>query len=129
MKILHPPTWPKPKGYANGILVEGKQIFVSGQIGWNEECKIVSQEFALQVKQALKNALAILGEAGAKAEHSVRMTWFVKDKKEYLSNLGEIGESYRTVIGKHFPAMTLVQVSDLLEEGAKVEIEVTAVLP
>ena len=129
MKILHPPTWPKSKGYSNGVVAEGKQIFISGQIGWNEEGQIVSQEFAAQVKQALKNVLAILGEAGAKGEHIVRMTWFVKNKKEYLSNLQEIGESYRTVIGKHFPAMTLVQVSDLLEEGAKVEIEVTAVLP
>lgn len=129
MHILQPPGWAKPKGYANGILCEGKVIFVAGQIGWNEEAQLVSNDLVEQIRQALANIVAILAEADARPEHIARMTWYVTDKREYLAAQRAIGEVYREVIGSHYPAMTLVQVADLLEEGAKVEIEATAVLP
>ena len=128
-KVLQPGSWKSPKGYSNGIAAEGTQIFVAGQIGWTADEQIVSGGFVPQTKQALENIVAVLAEAGAKPEHVVRMTWYITDKQEYLAVQKELGAVYKEIIGPNYPAMTLVQVADLLEEGAKVEIEVTAVLP
>ena len=127
--ILNPKAWAPPQGYANGIAATGRVVFVAGQIGWNERAELVSRELTGQVEQALKNILAVLAEAGGEARHIARMTWFVTDKAAYVAQRKEIGAAYRRVIGKHFPAMTLVVVAGLLEEGALVEIEATAVVP
>lgn len=129
MDVLNPAAWKRPKGYANGIAATGKQIFVAGQIGWNEQEEIVTDDFAGQVRQALTNIATVLAEGGAGPEHMTRMTWYVVDKKEYLAAARDIGKAYRDVLGDSYPAMTLVQVADLLEDRAKVEIEVTAVVP
>lgn len=129
MDILQPSTWAKPKGYANGTLAQGKLIFVAGQVGWNASQQFESDDLVDQVRQALKNILAVLDVAGAKPEHLVRLTWYVTDKREYQRRAQEVGQAYRDVVGKRFPAMTLVEVSGLLEDRAKVEIEATAVLP
>ena len=129
LKVLQPPGWKRPKGYANGISAKGRLVFVSGVIGWNEHGRLVAADFAGQVRQALQNIVAILAEGGAKPEHLVRMNWFVLDKKEYMNAFEEIGLIYRQIIGPHYPAMTAVEVSGLLEEGARVEIEATAVVP
>ena len=128
-RVLQPAGWVAPRGYANGIEARGRLVFVAGQIGWNPTGRLVSADFVAQVRQALENVLAVLAEAAASPEHLVRMTWYVTSKAEYLAALREVGEAYREVIGPHYPAMTLVQVADLLEEGAKVEIEATAVVP
>lgn len=128
-EFLQPKGWKPPKGYANGIAAEGRLVFVAGQIGWTEDAKLVSDDFVAQVERALMNVVAVLAEAGAEPKHIARMTWFVIDKQTYVSRQGEIGEVYRRVVGRHFPAMTLVVVRDLLEDGAKVEIETTAVIP
>ncbi len=125
---LHPSHWKKASGYANGILAEGKMIFVGGQVGWNGEQVFESDDFVAQVEQTLINIVTILEQADARAEHIARLTWFVVDKQEYLSRLGDIGKAYRRVMGRHFPAMSLVQVAGLVEDGAKVEIEATAVI-
>jgi enamine deaminase RidA (YjgF/YER057c/UK114 family) len=127
--ILQPKDWLAPKGYANGIAAEGKQVFIAGQIGWTAQAKLVSDDFVAQVEQALSNIVAVLAEAGGKPQHIVRMTWYLTDKREYLARQKEIGEAYRRVLGKHFPAMTAVVVAGLIEDGAKVEIEATAVIP
>ncbi|HWP25125.1 MAG TPA: RidA family protein [Xanthobacteraceae bacterium] len=127
--FLHPRHWKRAKGYANGVVAEGRTIFVAGQVGWNAEQKFESQDFVAQTKQALQNVVAVLAEAGAGPEHITRLNWYVTDKQDYLSRLAEVGEAYRSVVGKHFPAMTLLEVSALLEEGAKVEIEATALVP
>lgn len=129
IKFLQPQGWAPPKGYANGVSAAGRQIFIAGQIGWNASCKLVSEEFAAQTEQALRNIVDVLAEAGGKPHHLVRLIWYVVDKNEYSANQKEIGDAYRRVIGKHFPAMTLVMVAGLLENGAKVEIEATAVIP
>ncbi|HYX53405.1 MAG TPA: RidA family protein [Candidatus Limnocylindrales bacterium] len=129
MKILQPPDWPRPKGYSNGISARGQLVFVSGIVGWNQQGEFVAMDFAGQVDQALQNIVAILKEANARPEHIVRITWYVLDKNEYMGSTQEIGTSYRTIIGKHYPAMTVVQVAGLVEENARVEIEVTAVIP
>ena len=129
MDILHPRNWTAPSGYSNGVAAEGRYVFVAGQIGWNERKELVSDDFVAQVEQALANIVAILAEDRARPEDLVRLTWYVTDKREYLARATEVGQSYRRVIGRHFPAMTVVQVSGLLEEGAKVEIEATAVVP
>ncbi len=129
MKILHPPAWQPPKGYANGILCEGQLLFVAGQIAWNEQAELVTDDLAGQVEQALKNVVAILHEGGARPEHLVRLTWYVTDKEAYLDARKALGDVYRKIIGAHYPAMTLVEVSGLLEDRAKVEIEATAVIP
>ena len=129
MKHLHPPGWATPKGYANGIAARGTLIFVGGQIGWNADQKFESDDFIAQTRQALSNVHAVLTAGGASPEHVVRMTWYVVDRVEYNARLRELGEAYRAVMGKHFPAMTCVEVSGLIEERAKVEIEVTAMLP
>ena len=127
--ILQPPGWIAPKGYANGVAAEGRQIFVAGQIGWTAKCELVGTGFVAQVEQALKNIVQVLAEAGAKPQHLVRLNWYVTDKREYAENQKQLGDVYRTVIGKHYPAMTLLVVAGLLEPGAKVEIEATAVIP
>ena len=129
MKIIQPPGWPKPKGYSNGVVAKGRLVFVAGQVGWNTQEKFETDNLAGQVRQALKNIVAILAEAGAGPEHICRMDWFLADVKEYNASLKELGAAYREVIGKHYPVMTAVQVGGFVETGAKVEIEVTAVLP
>ena len=126
--ILQPKEWPAPKGYANGIAAEGRQVFIAGQIGWNEQCKLVSDDFVAQVGQALSNIVRVLAEAGGEPHHLVRLTWYLTDRAEYVACQKEIGEAYRRVLGRHFPAMTAVVVAGLLEAGAKVEIEATAVI-
>jgi len=127
--ILQPAGWPRPKGYSNGIAATGRQVFVSGQIGWDAQGRFVSADLAGQVKQALLNIMAVLSEVDAKPEHIVRLTWYVTSREEYHAQLREIGGAYRAVMGKHFPAMSVVQVVGLMEAEAKVEIEATAVLP
>ncbi len=129
MQILNPAEWAKPKGYANGIAVEGKQVFVAGQIGWNAEATFDSDDLVDQTRQALRNIVRVLAEAGARPEHIVRLTWYVVDKRDYMARNAELGKVYREILGRHYPAMTLVQVAALLEDRAKVEIEATAVIP
>ena len=129
MKFLQPQGWVQPKGYANGIAASGRQVFVSGMIGWDAQGQFHSDDFARQVRQALQNIVAVLEEGGAKPEHIVRMTWYVVDKKEYVAAWAEIGVAYREIIGRHFPCMSAVQVAALIEDRARVEIEVTAVVP
>jgi len=128
-KIIQPDGWAAPKGYANGISAKGRQIFIAGQIGWNAEARFETDDFVAQVEQALSNVVAVLTAAGGKPEHIVRLNWYITDKGDYTENQRGIGEAYRRVIGRHFPAMTLLVVAGLLEPRAKVEIEATAVLP
>jgi enamine deaminase RidA (YjgF/YER057c/UK114 family) len=128
MDILQPAGWAKPRGYSNGIAANGRQIFVAGQVGWDAQCRFVAQSFAGQTAQALRNVVTVLAEAGAKPEHITRMTWYVTSKVEYLAAAKEIGAAYREIIGRHYPVMTAVQVVALMEDEAKVEIEVTAVV-
>jgi enamine deaminase RidA (YjgF/YER057c/UK114 family) len=127
--FLHPRGWKQARGFANGVVAEGRMVFLAGQVGWNAAQKFESTDFVLQVRQALTNIVTLVEEAGGKAEHITRLTWFVTDKKEYVSRLSDLGEAYRAVMGKNFQAMTLVQVTALVEDDAKVEIEATAVLP
>jgi enamine deaminase RidA (YjgF/YER057c/UK114 family) len=129
MKTLQPAGWAAPRGYANGVAARGTQIFVGGQIGWNAQQQFESDDFIAQTAQSLRNVLAVLQEAGAGPEHMVRMTWYVVDRIEYNARLKELGQVYREVMGRNFPAMSCVQVAGLMEMRAKVEIEVTAVLP
>ena len=129
IKKLQPPDWAEPKGYANGILARGALLFVGGQIGWNAKQEFESDDFIAQTKQALQNILAVLQAGGAGPEHMVRMTWYVVDRVEYGARLKELGGAYREVMGKNFPATTCVEVAALVEDRAKVEIEVTAVVP
>jgi enamine deaminase RidA (YjgF/YER057c/UK114 family) len=129
MQLLHPKHWRPAKGFANGVAAQGRQVFVAGQVGWNAEQEFASDDFVAQVEQALSNIKEVLAQAGAAPEHLVRLTWYVTDKGEYIARLKEVGQAYRRVIGRHFPAMTLVQVVALVEERAKVEIEATAVIP
>jgi enamine deaminase RidA (YjgF/YER057c/UK114 family) len=129
VQILQPPGWPRPRGYANGIAANGTMVFVAGQIGWDERQVIVSDDLAAQLGQALDNTLAVLREAGAGPEHVVRMTWYLTDKRDYLTRARELGEVYRARMGRHYPAMAVVEVSALIEDRAKVEIETTAVVP
>jgi enamine deaminase RidA (YjgF/YER057c/UK114 family) len=128
-EVVNPPGWPRPSGYANGIVAEGRYLAISGQIGWNESGEMVSDDFLEQARQALRNVVAAVRAAGGAPEHLVRLTWYVTDKNEYRAALRALGAAYREIVGEHYPAMALVQVADLLEEGAKVEIEGTAVLP
>ncbi|MDP9901958.1 RidA family protein [Variovorax ginsengisoli] len=128
-KLLQPPGWLPPKGYANGIAARGTQIFVGGQIGWNAQQQFETDDFIAQTGQALRNIVEVLREAGAGPEHMVRMTWYITDRDEYNARLAELGPVYRDAMGRNFPAMTCVQVAALVETRAKVEIEVTAVLP
>jgi enamine deaminase RidA (YjgF/YER057c/UK114 family) len=128
-QVLQPPGWARPKGYANGVAASGRQVFVAGMIGWDGQCQFQSDTMAGQVRQALANVVAVLAEAGARPEHILRMTWYVTDKHEYLAASREIGAAYRELIGSFAVAMTAVQVAALIEDRAKVEIEVTAVIP
>ena len=129
MRALNPSGWPRGKGYSHGIEAEGRLVFVSGQVGWNEHLKFESRDFVAQLRQALRNTVAVLAEAGARPEHVVRMTWYVVDKAEYLGALAEVGAAYREVMGKSFPAMAVVVVKGLVEDEARLEIETTAVVP
>jgi len=129
MEILQPPGWPRPRGYANGVAAQGRLVFVSGMIGWNDNGEFESDDFAGQARQALLNVVAVLREAGARPEHIVRMTWYVVDKREYLAASAALGAAYREIIGAHYPAMTAVEVRALIEDRARVEIEATAVVP
>ncbi len=127
--ILQPPGWPRPKGYSNGISTQGRLIFVAGTVGWNEQEVFEHDDFPGQARQALKNILAVLKEGEAGPEHIVRMTWYVGDRAEYLASLKDLGEVYKDLIGKNYPVMTAIEVSGFFEDGAKLEIEVTAVVP
>jgi enamine deaminase RidA (YjgF/YER057c/UK114 family) len=127
--FINPAGWPRPSGYSNGVIAEGRFLAISGQIGWNEENQLVGADFLAQAQQALRNIIAVLRAAGGDASHLVRLTWYVVDKNEYRATLAALGAAYREIIGSNYPAMALVQVAGLLEEGAKVEIEATAVLP
>jgi enamine deaminase RidA (YjgF/YER057c/UK114 family) len=127
--FLQPPSWPAPKGYSNGVIASGRQVFLAGQIGWNESQQLVSSRFAPQVRQTLQNIVTLLAQAGGRPEHLVRLTWFVTTLEEYRAELKEIGAAYRDVIGRHYPTMSVIGVAGLVEQGAKVEIEATAVIP
>lgn len=127
--VVNPQGWTRPSGYANGVVAEGRYLAVSGQIGWNEHNELVSEDFLEQARQALRNVVAVVRAAGGAPEHIVRLTWYVTDKNAYRAALRGLGAAYREIVGEHYPAMALVQVADLLEEGAKVEIEATAILP
>lgn len=133
MDILQPPDWLAPRGYSNGVMTQmavgDRLVFVGGQVGWNGQQQFETDDFAEQVRQALINVLAILAEGGGRPEHIVRMTWYVKDKAEYVAAYPAIGKHYRELVGRHFPSMSAVEVADLVEDRAKVEIEVTAVIP
>jgi enamine deaminase RidA (YjgF/YER057c/UK114 family) len=129
MTILQPPGWPRPKGYSCGVSAAGTNVFVSGQIGWDAAGRFPAHEIAGQVRTALQNVVTVLAEAGARPEHIVRMTWFITDKRAYLAAQREIGAAYREVMGRHFPAMSVVEVSALIEDEALLEIEATAVVP
>lgn len=126
---LLPPGWPRPRGYANGILAEGRTVWTGGVVGWDEQETFPDKDMAGQFRRILTSTVAILAEAGAGPEHIVRMTWYVTDRQEYLDSLPAIGAAYREIIGKNFPAMAVVQVVALMEEAAKIEIETTAVIP
>jgi len=127
--ILQPAGWAQPKGYANGVAAEGKLVFVGGQIGWDRQNRFETDDLVGQVRQTLQNVVDVLAEAGAKPAHVVSMTWYLTDKKDYLDNLESIGRVYREVMGRHFPAMAVVQVAALVEDRAKVEIQAMAVVP
>jgi enamine deaminase RidA (YjgF/YER057c/UK114 family) len=129
MKILQPPDWAPARGYANGVAARGTLVFVAGQIGWDGRQRFVSNDFVAQARQALANVVAVLREAGAAPEHIVRMTWYVVDRDEYVASYPGLGTAYREIVGRHFPAMTAVEVSRLVEPQARVEIEATAVVP
>ena len=129
LRILHPDGWAPPKGYANGVLASGRQLHVAGQIGWDATQRIVPGGLVPQTRQALENIVAVLASGGARPEHLVRLTWYLTDRAAYLAASKELGEVYREVIGRHYPAMTAVEVSSLMEADAVVEIEATAILP
>ena len=128
-QILQPDGWMKPKGYANGIAAAGRHVFVAGQIGWNEQCVFEAQDFLGQFRQALKNVVAVLAEAGASPEHVTTMTWFVTDKTAYLRDAKAVGQAWREIMGRNYPAMTVVQVVALIEDAAQIEIQAQAVVP
>ncbi|MDP6645625.1 MAG: RidA family protein [Rhodospirillales bacterium] len=129
MDILQPPDWPRPKGYSNGIAASGRLIFLAGLVGWNQNEEFETDDFAGQARQAFLNIVAVLAAAGAKPEHIVRITWFISDKDEYLGSLKDIGAAYREIIGRHYPAMSVIAVKGFIEDGAKMEMEATAVVP
>jgi enamine deaminase RidA (YjgF/YER057c/UK114 family) len=129
MELLHPKHWKPTRGFSSGVAASGRHVFVAGQVGWDASHEIVADDFVAQVEQALRNVVEILAEADAGPDHVVRFTWYVTDKREYVTRSREVGQAYRRVMGRHFPAMTLVQVVALIEDRAKVEIEATAVVP
>ena len=129
-QILQPPSWARPRGFSNGIAVKGgKTVYLAGQVGCNGQGVFEAKDFAGQFRQTLANILAVLAEAGGRPEHLVRLTWYVLDKKEYLGALKQTGAAYRELIGRHYPCMAVVQVSGLVEDAARLEIEATAVIP
>lgn len=128
-QLLHPAGWKPARGYANGMAAQGRMVFTGGLIGWNADCEFETDDFVGQVAQTLRNIVAVLAEAGASPEHLVRLTWYVTSKKEYLSDLKALGQVYKDIIGRHYPAMAVVQVTALMEDRARVEIEATAVIP
>ena len=129
MQILRPPGWPRPKGYSNGVVASGRMVFLAGMVGWNEHEAFDSDDIAGQARRALANIVTLLGEAGGGPDHIVRMTWFVADRDEYRARRKDLGRAYREIIGLHYPAMTVVEVAGFVEDGARVEIEATAVIP
>lgn len=129
MQVLQPPGWPRPKGYSNGIVAEGRTVYVAGQIGWDETETIVSDDFTAQFRKVLENTLAVLAEADAGPEHIVRMTGYVTSRDEYIGALREIGPVWKELMGRNYPVMAFVEVSALIETRAKIEIETTAVIP
>jgi enamine deaminase RidA (YjgF/YER057c/UK114 family) len=129
LQVLQPPGWARPKGFSNGIAAEGRLVFIAGQVGWTGQGEWRERSFAGQFRQALQNILEVLGEAKGRPEHIVRLTWYVLDKHEYLSSLKEVGAAYRELMGRHYPTMAVVQVSGLVEDQARLEIEATAVVP
>jgi len=129
MKILQPPGWARARGFANGIACEGKLVFIAGQVGWTGRGEWQARDFAGQFRQALSNILEVLREAKGEPQHIVRLTWYVIDKKEYLGSLKAVGEAYRELMGRHYPTMAVVQVSGVVEDEARLEIEATAVIP
>ena len=129
IQILQPPGWARAKGFSNGIAASGRLVFIAGQVGWTGEGKWEAWDFAGQFRQALLNILAVLGEAQGRPEHIVRLTWYVLDKQEYRNSLKAVGEAYRELMGRHYPTMAVVQVSGLIEDEARLEIEATAVIP
>jgi enamine deaminase RidA (YjgF/YER057c/UK114 family) len=129
VKVILPPGWPRPKGYANGVVARGNMLFIAGMIGWDAQGRFESDDFVAQARQALRNVAEVLREAGGKPENIVRMTWYVTDKREYLAAAQDVGKAFREIIGAYNAAMTAVEVRALIEDRAKVEIEVTAVLP
>lgn len=129
IQVLQPQDWPNPNGYSNGMAARGRMVFTAGHVGWDEHYHFHSSKLTDQVRQALKNIVAVLAEAGAGPEHVVRLTWYVTDKLEYMAQQRELGQIYREVMGSHYPAMAVVQVLALMEDAAKVEIEATAVVP
>jgi enamine deaminase RidA (YjgF/YER057c/UK114 family) len=128
-RILQPATWPAPRGYSNGVAASGRQVFVAGMVGWDAQCRFTSDDFVEQTRQALANIVAVLAEAGARPEHITRMSWYVVSKREYLAAGKALGAVYREIIGRNYPAMTAVEVTALMEDRARVEIEATAVVP
>ena len=128
-EILQPEGWAQPLGYANGVAARGRLVFVGGQIGWNGQCQFETDDFVAQTRQTLENVVAVVAAAGGKPGHLTSMTWYFIDKREYLANLKGIGQAYRAVIGRHFPAMAAVQVAALVEDRAKIEIQAMAVIP
>ena len=129
MRVLQPPGWARPRGFANGIAARGELVFIAGQVGWTGQGEWRERSFAGQFRQALQNIIAILKEANGRPEHIVRLTWYVLDKKEYLASLGDVGAAYRELMGRHYPTMAVVQVNGLVEDQARLEIEATAVIP
>lgn len=129
MRIVQPPGWPRPKGYSNGIVASGTMVFLAGIVGWTEDQVFASDDFVAQARQTLANIVTLLDEAGSKPEHIVRMTWFVADRREYLARQKELGDAYIDTIGRHFPAMAVLEISGFVEDGAKLEIETTAIIP
>jgi enamine deaminase RidA (YjgF/YER057c/UK114 family) len=129
MKILQPPGWARAKGFSNGIAASGQLVFIAGQVGWTGEGRWEARDFAGQFRQAIKNILEVLAQANGRPEHIVRLTWYVLDKREYMNSLEAVGEAYRELMGRHYPTMAVVQVSGLVEEEARLEIEATAVVP
>jgi enamine deaminase RidA (YjgF/YER057c/UK114 family) len=128
-RTLLPPGWPRPKGYANGIVAEGRTVWTGGVVGWDEQERFPDADIGGQFRRILENTRAILAEAGAGPEHIVRMTWYITDRQEYFDSLAAIGAAWREIIGRHYPAMAVVQVVALVEQAAKIEIETTAVIP
>jgi enamine deaminase RidA (YjgF/YER057c/UK114 family) len=127
--LIQPAGWIAPRGYANGVAARGRMVFVGGQIGWNAEQRFEASDFVGQARQALANVVAVLAAAGARPEHLVRLTWYVVDKREYVASYRALGAAYREIVGRHFPAMTAVEVKALIEDAARLEIEATAVIP